>query len=40
MHTFDMYISDLKFLAVVIGVITVGCYIVVKYYNRKESKKE
>jgi len=32
-------ITDLKFLALVIVVITIGCYIIVKYYDWKESKK-
>ena len=38
MHTFDMMITDLKFLVVVIGVITIVVFIIDKYYDWKDSK--
>ena len=37
-HTFDMMITDLKFLAVVIGVITIAGFIYSKYLIWKEAK--
>jgi len=37
-HTFDMMITDLKFLVVVIGVITIVVFIIGKYYDWKDSK--
>jgi len=36
MHTFDMMITDLKFLAVVIGIITIVVFVYSKYLDWKE----
>ena len=38
MHTFDMMITDLKFLVVVIGIITVVVFVYSKYLDWKDSK--
>jgi len=36
MHTFDMMITDLKFLVVVIGIITVVVFVYSKYLDWKD----
>jgi len=37
-HTFDMMITDLKFIVVVIGIITIAVFIYSKYLIWKEDK--
>jgi len=37
-HTFDMMITDLKFLVIVLGIITIAGFIYSKYLILKEAK--
>jgi len=39
MHTFDMMITDLKMMLVVVGVITIIVFVYSKYLDRKLNKE-